>query len=310
MSKRQLSTLPLSGSILNALGRAGYETIEDLNDATPEVDLDISMPSTQAIFSATQLQTRRAAPLTQSAAFMVDNAIYSTKFSQLDTLLGGGLKQGFILELSGPPGCIKELLAVNLVSSFIEESKHVIFVDMQNMTSPATLNRVLPSSSALQDAQERVQHLRIHALPDLLIFLRNLPSYLQDHPSTSLLVLNSLSYPFQSPAGLSNSARNSLLDRVKQMLTRVSASTKLSVVITSQLATKLLKPDGSAANFETGSRAIMSPALGPAYLPAARTYRVCVVPQSKTTGIFRLLSSPSAVQGTQPPIEEAYQLEG
>ena len=34
---------------------------------------------------------------------------------------------------------------------------------------------------------------------------------------------------FQSPAGLSNSARNSLLDRVKQMLTRVSASTKLSV---------------------------------------------------------------------------------
>lgn len=36
MSKRQLSTLPLSGSILNALGRAGYETIEDLNDATPE----------------------------------------------------------------------------------------------------------------------------------------------------------------------------------------------------------------------------------------------------------------------------------
>lgn len=126
------------------------------------------MPSTQAIFSATQLQTRRAAPLTQSAAFMVDNAIYSTKFSQLDTLLGGGLKQGFILELSGPPGCIKELLAVNLVSSFIEESKHVIFVgksypsrrchpimtgpDMQNMTSPATLNRVLRSKCVMKPA--------------------------------------------------------------------------------------------------------------------------------------------------------------
>lgn len=86
------------------------------------------MPSTQAILSATQTPTCKVAPLTQSAACMVDNATYGTKFSQLDTLLDGGLKQGFILELSGPPGCIKETLAVNVVGSFVGASKQVLFV--------------------------------------------------------------------------------------------------------------------------------------------------------------------------------------
>ena len=100
--------------------------------------------------------------MTQSVALMMgDNAVYSTKFPQLDNILDGGLKQGFILEISGPPGSIKETLAANIVSSFVEASMHVLFVgmscfrnhlhtivtpsDMQNMTSPATLDRSLRS---------------------------------------------------------------------------------------------------------------------------------------------------------------------
>lgn len=59
---------------------------------------------------------------------MVDNSIYTTNLPQLDALLDGGLKQGFILEISGPPGCMKETLAINVVSSFVGASKHVLFV--------------------------------------------------------------------------------------------------------------------------------------------------------------------------------------
>lgn len=72
-----------------------------------------------------------------------------------------------------------------------------------------------------------------------------------------------------------------LLTRVKQILARICSSLDISVllricassslllirldkqvVITNQLATKLLTPDGSPANFDTGSRAVLVPQLG------------------------------------------------
>lgn len=67
---------------------------------------------------------------------------------------------------------------------------------------------------------------------------------------------------------------------------------ELQVVITSQLATKLLKPDGSAANFETGSRAIMAPALG-------------LLPAVFRNASFRLIPVSCTPQGlrTCPPLE-------
>ena len=39
------------------------------------------------------------------------------------------------------------------------------------------------------------------------------------------------------------------------------------VVITNQLATKLLTPDGSPASFDTGSRAVLVPQLGKLFHP-------------------------------------------
>jgi len=179
------------------------------------------------------------------------------------------------------------------------------------MTSPATLNKVLrKSTSNAPDYKKLVHYLQLHTLPDLMIFLRNLPGYLQTHPEITMLVLNSLSFPFQSPVGLSTSSRNTALDRVKQVLTRACASMRLTVVITSQLATKLLNADGSAANYDTGSKAIMVPQLGNAYLPSGRTYRALIIPQSRTTGTIRLLSSPTHAQGQRPFREEPYQIMG
>ena len=71
-----------------------------------------------------------------------------------------------------------------------------------------------------------------------------------------------------------------LLARVKQILARLCSSLDISVlpltytssfllirldeqvVITNQMATKLLTPDGSPASFDTGSRAVLVPQLG------------------------------------------------
>ncbi|KAH9074134.1 hypothetical protein EDB83DRAFT_2354973 [Lactarius deliciosus] len=57
------------------------------------------------------------------------------------------------------------------------------------------------------------------------------------------------------------------------------------------MATKLLAPDGSPASFDTGSRAVLVPQLGGTYLPLNRTYRVLIVPETRTTGVLLRVGS-------------------
>ncbi|KAH9946912.1 hypothetical protein B0H21DRAFT_692903 [Amylocystis lapponica] len=301
----------------SAATQAGYEALKNLFTSTPESpanDLNTPLASSQALFSATQTP-RAVIPMTQSAASMVGaTKTFSTQCGPLDRLLGGGLRRGHILELSGPPGCAKEALAISIVRTFLQSVQEVVFVaDMQNMTSPAVLSRALQKPPSVPtDSGKRIHHLALHTLADLMVFIRNLEAYLQEHPNTSLLVLNSLSFPFQSTSSLPIPTRGALLDIVKQTLARVCASRNLTVVITSQLATKMLNRDGTAATYNTSSRAVMAPQLGYGYLPSGRTYRVIVVRARGRPGQFvlRLATSPTSpvhVQGRQHVREERYE---
>lgn len=68
-------------------------------------------------------------PMTLPASNMVQSEVrISTKCPPLDTLLDGGLSRGHILELSGPPGCPKERIAVNVLKSFVEIEHEAIFL--------------------------------------------------------------------------------------------------------------------------------------------------------------------------------------
>lgn len=68
-------------------------------------------------------------PLTQNAAVVMKSTRkFSTRWPPLDKLLEGGLLQGHILELSGPPGSPKETIAIDIAASFLEAGENVIFV--------------------------------------------------------------------------------------------------------------------------------------------------------------------------------------
>lgn len=100
-----------------------------------------------------------------------------------------------------------------------------------------------------------------------------------DHlPRKTLLVITSISCLFSS-AELTLAHRSSLLQRVKQLLANLTLDGKLTVrpyplflpsmrfnglqiVITSQLATKMVNPDGSPGTFDSGVVGIMVPQLG------------------------------------------------
>ncbi|KAI0370573.1 P-loop containing nucleoside triphosphate hydrolase protein [Pilatotrama ljubarskyi] len=310
MSERLLSTLSLPSPTLSALAEAGYETVNDLSNTTPEQlsdDLNIPLPASQAVFSASRPSA--TLPMTQSAAAMLGTTEqYSTDCPPLDRLLGGGLKRGFILEINGPPGSGKEQIAANAVKSFVKYNQEVLFVDMQNMVPPATIKRILTNNpTADTEGMDLVRYQTLHTIAEFVVFLRNLTAYLEANPATALLVLNSLPFPFQSLVDYKE--RNAILDRLKQTLALACASMGLSVIITSQLHTRMLEGNGQPGSAPPGSKSIMIPSFDSRNFPMGRTYRVIIVPQTRTTGVMRLLSSPSQhVRSLNQPVpEEPYQ---
>ena len=85
----------------------------------------------QDLFSSIQRPQGPTAdpPMTLPASNMVQSEVrVSTKCPPLDSLLDGGLSRGQILELSGPPGCPKERIAVNILKSFVEMEHEAIFI--------------------------------------------------------------------------------------------------------------------------------------------------------------------------------------
>jgi len=73
-----------------------------------------------------------------------------------------------------------------------------------------------------------IKYITLNTLPDLMIFIHTLPRHLSSNPNTRLLVLNSISFPFQMP-NLSHHNKYSLLDVIKQALTKACAIRGLTV---------------------------------------------------------------------------------
>ncbi|KAJ6582899.1 P-loop containing nucleoside triphosphate hydrolase protein [Mycena vulgaris] len=295
LSQRPISSLSIPTSTLSALLRAGYETVQDLDASNAEKlahDLSIPLPSSQAIFSQRKPQSR-AVPLTQAASAVASSSArrIPTKCGPLDKLLEGGLPRRHVLELSGPPGTPKGHIALGIVRSFLKDSadEEVLFLDMQNMGTASMLHRAVAVG-----AVERVHYHRLHTLPELVVFIQTLPSFVDAHPKLGLLVLSSLHFPFQgiSSRKLQVQAKTTILENIKQALVKLT-SRGITVVVTSQLATKLLAADGSPATFDTGARAVMVPQLAPTYLPSALSFRVLICPQERYSGVFRLLAGPA-----------------
>ncbi|CAA7264278.1 unnamed protein product [Cyclocybe aegerita] len=312
MSKRSLLSLGLPKDSLSLLTRHGYENVPDLLTATPESlarDLGISLEQADGLLERvrkpqTPLTTL---PTTQSVATMVHQASrIPTGSSSLNKMLQGGLLRGHVLELSGPPGSPKERLSMSIASAFVNVGEEILFVDCQNMTSSSVLiNTLRKSLKGRSDIQRYVHYFCMHTLPELLFFVYQLPKLLALHSKISLLVINSVSFPFQNP-GVGISQKNGQLDKLKQGLSKASASSNLTIVTTSQLATKALNADGSSGTFDSGARGVMLPQLGPGYLPNGRSYRILVAPDSPTSGVLKLLSSPKHSLGSVPTIVEPY----
>ncbi|KAF7316114.1 Rad51 domain-containing protein [Mycena indigotica] len=298
MMERSLTSLSIPPSTLGALIKAGYETTADLDESTPEKlakDLAIPLNASQAIFTQRTASRAPGLTLTQPASkTRASDERILIACEPLDKLLDGGLPRGSILELSGPPGTPKGAIAMGMVKHFVSspdtEREEVVFLDTQSMTTPVALRKAIPDDSA----RSRVFHCVVQTVTDFIGFVHSLHTMKREKPKLGLIILSYMSFPLQASLSrkLTNQQRNAIFDNLKKALATLTSS-GVTVLVTSQLATKVLAADGSPANFNTGARAILAPPLGTTYLPVSNSYRVVMCPQGLQNGIFRVITAPS-----------------
>ncbi|KAI5824720.1 hypothetical protein K523DRAFT_314787 [Schizophyllum commune Tattone D] len=304
MHKRPISSLSLPPATLGALTRAGFENVGDLagfeSAEALSTQLRIPIAQSQLVMSASQTIAPPTAA-SQSLASLSKAGVAqprTTTCKELDNLLDGGLRQGRVYELSGPPGVPKDALALKTAASYARTGEGTLFVDCQNVINTDFLEDLHG------DEQELISTTAVHTLAELVLTVLTLPTLLNRLPRTTLVVFGCFSAPFQSS---SPAARTVALDRIKNALSKICATNRITVVTTCQCATKLLNSDGSPSNFDSGAQAVMRPAPGPNYMPPGRSSRVILVPNSPSTGHFRLLEPSAAdTRRKNKPLEAPY----
>ncbi|KAJ3868924.1 hypothetical protein EV359DRAFT_77223 [Lentinula novae-zelandiae] len=296
-----LSSLPLPPSTLATLSKAGYETLKDLppSDSANQLTdvLKIPLKASQTIYSSSQRlgsgDSLSILPSTRSAAALMGSIskqkprTFSTRCPAIDTLLNGGVPEGGIVELSGPPGSSKERILLNIILSCVQVGRRVLFVDCQSMCDPRSIDAHLKD---VPTARQLVTYVKIGDLTEFLMFMNNLSS--NSDKSFDILAISCMTFPFQN-AQISIAARNKLLEKIKQTLTKLSHTQNVTIAITSQLVTRLMNIDGSTGNFDSvGAKGIMVPQLGPAYLPSGKVFRLLLALDGAElrTGFVRLLA--------------------
>lgn len=158
MIKRPLSSVTLPPGMLAVLTRLGYESVQDVTGVSAELlskgfgisrtatptltirsEMGITIDAAENVLSSVKGNTNPSeiagstrqqirAP-TQAASFLMNAPqTVSTKYSPMDNLLGGGVRRGQVLEISGPPGSPKEALLLKVVSAFVELREEVVFL--------------------------------------------------------------------------------------------------------------------------------------------------------------------------------------
>ncbi|KAF9444623.1 hypothetical protein P691DRAFT_736197 [Macrolepiota fuliginosa MF-IS2] len=304
MSSRPIFSLRLPKDTKDTLAHHGYSTLGELLSATPSsiaLALGISVEDAEEIIQQVQRPATQnpSVPLTQSAAAVIKaTRKFSTRWPPLDKLLDGGLMQGHILEVSGPPGSPKETIAIDIVTSFIEGGESVIFIDSQNMTSPTNLRDRLSGCPA--SSLRSLHYSSILNATEMMVFLHSINNILDSMPKVALLVLNSFSFPFST---LPNPfAKSGILEQVRQILARILIIRNLTVVVTSQLSNKMLQEDEPHGSPEEKGKVVMVPQLGTSYLPSGRSHRILLALDSPISGIMYLLPSSSPSTTTKEPV--------
>ncbi|KAF8609783.1 hypothetical protein BDV93DRAFT_153714 [Ceratobasidium sp. AG-I] len=287
--KRPISALPISPAHRAKLMQGGYSTVADINAVSATElsrDLGLSIEDATMIIEAsrpqTQLPTINAALTgvtsasqrahiaiggSQTAAALLGVPASATALSlgvtAIDDLLDGGALKGCVLEISGVPGSGRSAALTSVFTSALKAGHEVLVIDSRGDLTLSKLKDVASSlsSDSEQSTAKRLHHMSVTCLTELLSCVSTLAQYCADHPSIKLVIISHLSYHIQT-SGASPQVRGKLLAQIKQHLIKTCGTGQVAVVATTSMAVKLVDEQGQPANFATGTKALLMPALG------------------------------------------------
>ncbi|WOO81176.1 uncharacterized protein LOC62_03G004706 [Vanrija pseudolonga] len=284
-----ITELPLPHFLKVALADNGYKTVDDLTRSTAvdlSIELSIGVPQAEDVLRQAQTLTAgpsrapQASPDPAPAVSQVHSSTasellrplsrirFSTMSVALDELIGhfapprllpsdhgtlnlkgkqrasaplaGPIAPGMVLEVSSPPGGGKTsvAIAVALSARLLETSADELL--QGSAEEPVRPPEVLIID--VRDVVDGIHLIRVATQVQMISLLHTLEAWIEAHP---------------------------------EVLGKIATVYGCAIVVTNQLATKLLTAANKPANFETGDRAVLMPQLGETWT-TDRTVRVAL----------------------------------
>lgn len=157
----------------------------------------------------------------------------STACSELDEMLGGGIRRGDVTLIYGAAKTGKTTIALQCSVAATKQQIKTIYLDCQNSFSTERFSQI--ASSDIQAISSLIYVFKLHSFDEQTRLIENLDKYLSD--KTELIIIDTITSLYRLE--LQTAARifqaNRILNRQLAYLNHVAKTRKAAVLITSQV---------------------------------------------------------------------------
>lgn len=157
----------------------------------------------------------------------------STACSELDEMLGGGIRRGDVTLIYGAAKTGKTTIALQCSVAATKQQIKTIYLDCQNSFSTERFSQI--ASSDIQAISSLIYVFKLHSFDEQTRLIENLDKYLSD--KTELIIIDTITSLYRLE--LQTAARifqaNRILNRQLAYLNHVAKARKAAVLITSQV---------------------------------------------------------------------------
>ncbi|KAJ3277053.1 DNA repair protein rad51c [Terramyces sp. JEL0728] len=195
---RSLFTLGIDDELLKEIETQGYYTIKDLKDRWSGLKLDDAKKQfLQHVINEKKLK------ITAWNALQLDILAISTGSTQIDKMLGGGMKLGSVTEIVGLAGIGKTQLCMQLCAN-VQQSPingKAFYIDTEGSFMASRFSQIAQASvpdTDLETIMTNVTIAKIYSMQELLASINLLQECLEYDESLKLIVIDSIAFHFRS----------------------------------------------------------------------------------------------------------------